>query len=304
MVFYSLLKLFQRSNLSVSKLSAAVTSVSSRSGRPRPSKPRQPIDGDKRSQSESQERMVNRSTDKSSALNFDYSKYVSLDGHGAIKVADLECSLCYRLLYHPATTPCGHTFCLKCLERALDHRDQCPLCKYSLADYLAERRQFVTGFVDKLIRVHFAAEHQERKRQHREELAELVADENEIGVFVCTLAMPFVPCPLHVYEPRYRLMVRRAIETGRRSFGMVMYSERTPYRFAEYGTMLDIRTCQFLRDGRSILTTVGSRRFRVLSSTTRDGYNVAKVEWVKDTPVSDETEKAGKFTFLTLSLFI
>lgn len=39
-----------------------------------------------------------------------------------------------RLLFEPVTTPCGHTFCLKCLERCLDHAPHCPLCKEKLSE--------------------------------------------------------------------------------------------------------------------------------------------------------------------------
>ncbi|XP_039511520.1 LON peptidase N-terminal domain and RING finger protein 2-like isoform X2 [Pimephales promelas] len=49
--------------------------------------------------------------------------------------ADFECSLCMRLFYEPVTTPCGHTFCLKCLERCLDHNPNCPLCKENLSEF-------------------------------------------------------------------------------------------------------------------------------------------------------------------------
>jgi hypothetical protein len=70
---------------------------------------------------------------QSSILNFDSSKYVSIDSI-LVKPFDLECSLCYRLLFQPVTTPCGHSFCCSCLDRSLDHQDRCPLCKYSLAD--------------------------------------------------------------------------------------------------------------------------------------------------------------------------
>ena len=47
---------------------------------------------------------------------------------------DFECSLCYRLLHLPVTTPCGHTFCRPCLDKCLDHKTECPLCKGSLAE--------------------------------------------------------------------------------------------------------------------------------------------------------------------------
>lgn len=39
-----------------------------------------------------------------------------------------------RLLFEPVTTPCGHMFCLKCLERCLDHAPHCPLCKEKLSE--------------------------------------------------------------------------------------------------------------------------------------------------------------------------
>lgn len=49
-------------------------------------------------------------------------------------IEDLECVLCYRLLFEPVTTPCGHTFCRQCLNRSLDHTVSCPMCKGNLAE--------------------------------------------------------------------------------------------------------------------------------------------------------------------------
>lgn len=42
----------------------------------------------------------------------------------------------------------------------------------------------------------------------------------EVPIFVCTLAFPTLPCPLHIFEPRYRLMVRQCMESGSHQFGM------------------------------------------------------------------------------------
>ena len=86
-------------------------------------------------------------------------------------------------------------------------------------------------------------------------------------------------------------MLRRAIETGTKQFGMCMYSEKTPYHYTEYGCMLEIKSYQFIRDGRAVVTSTGGKRFKVISSSTKDGYNVAKVEWVKDVKVENESEK-------------
>ncbi|KAK6173031.1 hypothetical protein SNE40_016570 [Patella caerulea] len=214
---------------------------------------------------------------------------------------DLECSLCYRLFYEPVTTPCGHVFCKQCLERCLDHQTCCPLCKSSLVEYLAERRQSVTESIQSVIETYFYEHFVQRKTQHDEEVAELAKmglDNNEIPVFVCTLGYPGVSCPLHIYEPRYRLMIRQCMESGTRQFGMCI---KTEDGFSDIGCMLEIRDVQFFSDGRSILDTVGGRRFRVLSKGHRDGYDTAKVEFLKETAIDqsdmDEVLKLQEETY-------
>lgn len=91
-----------------------------------------------------------------------------------LKVVDVECSLCYRILYNPVTTPCGHSYCSSCLDRSLDHQDKCPLCKSSLDEYLAERRKFVTHFLEKLIKGVFQIDFEEREKTQNEELQEFM----------------------------------------------------------------------------------------------------------------------------------
>ncbi|VDI39404.1 Hypothetical predicted protein [Mytilus galloprovincialis] len=199
---------------------------------------------------------------------------------------DFDCSLCYRLLYDPVTTPCGHVFCRRCLDRCLDHQSSCPLCKSSLAEYLAERRQSVTESVQGILRTYFTEDYEERKKIHEEELVEFtrmsVEGTAEIPVFVCTQAFPGIACPLHIFEPRYRLMIRQCMESGTRQFGMVVTLTDDDDNFSDFGTMLEIRDVQFFPDGRSIVDTIGGRRFKVTSRGKRDGYNTAKVEFIFD----------------------
>ena len=63
--------------------------------------------------------------------------------------------------------------------------------------------------------------------------------------------------------------------------------------FSDYGCMLEVRDVHFFPDGRSLVDTVGGRRFRVLSRGKRDGYNTAKVEFLQDDPIS-EVELPGE----------
>ncbi|KAM7338383.1 hypothetical protein ACRRTK_001867 [Alexandromys fortis] len=107
-----------------------------------------------------------------------------------------------------------------------------------------------------------------------------------VPIFICTMAYPTVPCPLHIFEPCYRLMIRRCIETGTKQFGMCLGD---PVRgFAEYGCMLEIRNVQFFADGRSVVDSIGKRRFRVLSQGQRDGYSTADIEYIEDQKVEGE----------------
>ncbi|XP_062940441.1 LON peptidase N-terminal domain and RING finger protein 3 isoform X2 [Cynocephalus volans] len=200
--------------------------------------------------------------------------------------SDLECSLCMRLFYEPVTTPCGHTFCLKCLERCLDHNAKCPLCKDGLSQCLASRKYSKNVIMEELIAKFLPEEFKERRRLYEEEMEELSNLNKNVPIFVCTLAYPTVPCPLHIFEPCYRLMIRRCIETGTRQFGMCLGD---PVRgFAEYGCILEIRNVQFFADGRSVVDSIGKRRFKVLHQGQRDGYNTADIEYIEDQKVQGE----------------
>ncbi|KAI5090085.1 LON peptidase N-terminal domain and RING finger protein 2 [Silurus meridionalis] len=200
--------------------------------------------------------------------------------------ADMECSLCMRLFYEPVTTPCGHTFCLKCLERCLDHNPNCPLCKENLSEFLATRGYKKTFLMEEVIHRYLREELEERRKVHEEEMKELSNLNQEVPIFVCTMAFPTIPCPLHVFEPRYRLMIRRAMETGTKQFGMCISDELKG--FADYGCMLEVRDVKFFPDGRSVVDTIGMSRFRVLSHGQRDGYNTAKIEYLEDKKVEGE----------------
>ncbi|KAM9170401.1 LON peptidase N-terminal domain and RING finger protein 2 [Pangshura tecta] len=200
-----------------------------------------------------------------------------------VDASDFECSLCMRLFYEPVTTPCGHTFCLKCLERCLDHNPYCPLCKEKLSEFLASRTYKKTVLTEELIVRYLPEELSERKKIYEEEMKELSNLNEDVPIFVCTMAFPTIPCPLHVFEPRYRLMIRRCMETGTKQFGMCLADELKG--FADYGCMLEIRDVKFFPDGRSVVDTVGVRRFKVLNHGQRDGYNTANIEYLEDKKV-------------------
>ncbi|KAM4748159.1 LON peptidase N-terminal domain and RING finger protein 1-like [Rhinophrynus dorsalis] len=218
--------------------------------------------------------------------NLNYCVQSSPSLQDRISLSDVECSLCIRIFLEPVTTPCGHTFCRECLERTLDHRPYCPLCKQSLREYLRVGCYPVTALLQEIMSAIFPSEMTERKQVHLSEIAELSNLVSNVPIFVCTAAFPGIPCPLHVFEPRYRLMMRRCLETGTKSFGMCLYESGKS--FADYGCMLEILHLDYLPDGRSLVETVGRRRFRVVQRGQLDGYHTAEVEYLVDKRLEGE----------------
>lgn len=60
------------------------------------------------------------------------------------------------------------------------------------------------------------------------------------------------------------------------------------FRYAEYGTMLELKDRVLLKDGCSILSTMGGKRFRVLAGGETDGYDTAQVEFLSDSTVEPD----------------
>ncbi|KAG5875992.1 hypothetical protein JTB14_026197 [Gonioctena quinquepunctata] len=201
-----------------------------------------------------------------------------------ITPSDLECILCSRCLLDPVTTGCGHTFCRSCLARVLDHGLSCPLCMTPLN--ILEYSRGCTEVLQQAIRFLVPEDFNERVSVSIKESL-IMETSSDIPVFICTNAFPGVACPLYVYEPRYRLLARRSLQSSTKRFAMAgkdSYGDK----FVQYGTILEVKDAVNLEDGRFILTTVGFRRFKVISRGEQDGYDTAKINFIKDSDVPEE----------------
>ena len=209
---------------------------------------------------------------------------------------ELDCQVCYALILDPLTTNCGHTFCRKCVARILDHSNLCPICRRTLlvrpGAINEPSNQRLSALLTHLCPDLIAA------RLESVSLEEQAATgDTRVPLFVCTMAYPGMPMFLHIFEPRYRLMIRRAMESGDRKFGMMMYNSRGEpqgdlgqVQFKEYGTLLQIQNLEMMPDGRSLIETVGISRFRVRSWDMLDGYIVGNIERLDDVPLAEEEQ--------------
>ncbi|XP_069664190.1 ligand of Numb protein X 2 isoform X2 [Haliaeetus albicilla] len=65
---------------------------------------------------------------------------------------DLVCHICLQPLLQPLDTPCGHTFCYKCLRNFLQEKDFCPLDRKRLHFKLCKKSSIlVHKLLDKLL---------------------------------------------------------------------------------------------------------------------------------------------------------
>ncbi len=96
-----------------------------------------------------------------------------------------------------------------------------------------------------------------------------------------TVLYPQAMLPLHVFEPRYRIMMRHCLDTDN-EFGVVLIERGSEVgggdaRFP-VGTLARIVQASQLDDGRYAIASVGLQRIRVVQWMPEDPYPLAEVD--------------------------
>lgn len=96
-----------------------------------------------------------------------------------------------------------------------------------------------------------------------------------------SVLMPSAVLPLHVFEERYRVMVRACL-AGDREFGVVLIDRGSEVGGddvrSDVGTVAQILEAAELPDGRWAIVVIGTRRLRVVRWLVDDPYPRAEVE--------------------------
>ena len=86
--------------------------------------------------------------------------------------------------------------------------------------------------------------------------------------------------PLHIFEARYRLMLKSVLETDS-LFGVVKWDPNTK-SMANVGCCAHIIKHQTADDGRSNIVTIGQQRFQVLEIVRSTPFYTGIVSWIDD----------------------
>jgi len=194
---------------------------------------------------------------------------------GVVSPSSVECTLCLKLMVQPVTTPCGHSFCRMCLREAVVHKPACPLCRAGLNTMT--NRLAVSTDLARILQTLFPREYANRMREMKaDQVSRLEAERSEEHSMDCFILSPILPrqrMRLYMFEPRYRFMTERALESSLR-FGMVA-------QFCEFGTEVEILESNEMPGG-YFLHVIGRRIFEVKSTqiNPQNGLLTAGVTFV------------------------
>ncbi|KAF5934001.1 hypothetical protein HYC85_030172 [Camellia sinensis] len=193
----------------------------------------------------------------------------------AERTDDFDCTLCLKLLYEPVTTPCGHSFCRSCLFQAMDRGNRCPLCRTVL--FISPRTCAISVTLNNIIEKNFPEEYAERKLEY-DSLTNSGAD--LMPLFVMDVVLPCQKFHLNIFEPRYRLMVRRIME-GNHRMGMVI-TDPTTGSVADVACEVEITECEPLPDGRFFLEGSMSCSLKAAGDSASYVLGIKMgIEWLK-----------------------
>ena len=107
---------------------------------------------------------------------------------------------------------------------------------------------------------------------------------------------PGMPLPLHIFEPRYRLMIERCLD-GDSTFGVAQIIEGQEGEGgtlpAPIGCAAEIIEVAPLADGRLNVHTLGTRRFEIVALRDQDDYLVGTCRWIEDDEGEDGLVRAS-----------
>uniref|UniRef100_A0A7S2XUD8 RING-type domain-containing protein n=1 Tax=Fibrocapsa japonica TaxID=94617 RepID=A0A7S2XUD8_9STRA len=181
---------------------------------------------------------------------------------------ELECTLCLKLLYEPVSLPCGHSFCRRCLRRALTYKKECPLCRAACLPGAASNAVNIAleTFASSRLPKAWAARKQEceeeddEDRQADAQAARVLSGRSQaspasaavpeegsgvshtVPLFLFPLQLvPHQPMIFQFFEPRYVVMVERLL-AGNRLFGLQPSASED--RDGPPGLLMMVEQCQ------------------------------------------------------------
>ena len=200
----------------------------------------------------------------------------------------LRCPVCLEVFHRPVTSICGHTFCQDCLRQSLSssQTSQCPICRLHISG-IPRINLTLQSLVTALLPSVASQSSHTASPSH---------DHIIIPLFVLTgyRLTPGRQGRLRVFEPKYRLMVRRIIDCDPdKYFGIIdavprdfdlntpILGESLPIT-CRRGVVCSIESFTFLQNGQIFIKIRGEYRFSCNSRWQKQSYEEASISRIID----------------------
>merc|ERR1719499_2771511 len=209
-----------------------------------------------------------------------------------IDFEDLGCILCHDILCEPLSLPCGHTFCRLCVALTLQRSaKKCPTCRSNC--HITPSIQPVNMLIANLCKKFFPLEY-DRKLKETAEQMEKLSRMHPI-FFYNDFQFPGSTMGLTLFEPRYKIMIRRVISADQKFIYLPSFQG---YRaeIGQIGFLCTVTSCEFDVQDRAFLSMTCHERIIVTNTWVEQGtanLHFAEYDFYNDTgdtAVSDEAK--------------
>jgi len=219
-----------------------------------------------------------------------------------IDVEDFTCVLCQDLFFEPLALSCGHTFCRLCLHKTLQRaRKVCPVCRANC--HVNCKTQQPNVILVNLIQKFFAAEYEARRAEIEQETQQL--SHTHPIFFYNEFNFPGSVMGLCLFEPRYKIMIRRVIESDQKFIYLPSFNG---YRAEEgqIGLLGTVTRCEFDDMGRANLEMSLRTRIVVQNSWVEQGtgnLHFCEYRMLEDEPsqASEDSASLVQSVFTTIT---
>lgn len=205
----------------------------------------------------------------------------------------LECALCLSTICEPISIACGHSFCRVCLVKSLRRsKKKCPSCR-SVCHVMAEdapENLMLKELAMTLNRDAYAMRLAECE-------AEKASWSTLLPIFYYNDCLfPGSRLSLHLFEPRYRVMMQRVVNTSR-SFAYV--PNFTDYRanIGDPALVAQLEEVEFMADGRCILEAKLTSRHIIVDHYIEEGtqgLHFCRLQKLEDDSMVDDPVKLNR----------
>mmetsp|Transcript_35580 Transcript_35580/g.52016 ORF Transcript_35580/g.52016 Transcript_35580/m.52016 type:complete len:374 (+) Transcript_35580:54-1175(+) len=179
----------------------------------------------------------------------------------------LECGVCLSIICEPITISCGHTFCRGCLVTALKRsKKKCPTCRAVCHNSAEDQPENV--MLANIAKSCFPTIYEDRLKELENERKKWSA---MLPIFYYNMPMfPGETLSLHLFEPRYKLMMQRIVSTSRK-FAYVPNYANYSAEIGNVALLAELKEVEFLSDGRCLLEAKITQRLRIMEHFVEDG---------------------------------